>query len=68
LIERFYYSRILSIFACIADDTTPPIPTVSKITFPQIPSSPQQLKKRFESNNDSSNNLFIKIINLFYFF
>jgi hypothetical protein len=49
------FNRILSIFACIVEDTIPPTPTVSKITFPQIPSSPQQLKKRFESNNDSSN-------------
>jgi hypothetical protein len=37
------------------EDTTPPSPAQSKITFPPIPASPQQLKKRFESNPDSSN-------------
>ncbi|CAF1277551.1 unnamed protein product [Adineta ricciae] len=47
--------KILSIFACVVEDTTPPIPTSSKINFPQLPASPQQLKKRFESNDSNKN-------------
>ncbi|CAF0989463.1 unnamed protein product [Didymodactylos carnosus] len=41
--------RLLSIYACVIDETPPPISTSSKINFPQIPTSPQQIKKRFES-------------------
>ena len=52
--HRFFF-RILSIFACVIEDTTPPIPTSSKINFPQLPASPQQLKKRFESNDSNKN-------------
>jgi hypothetical protein len=47
--------RILSIFACVAEETIPPNPPVSKINFSPIPSSPQQLKKRFENSNESNN-------------
>ncbi|CAF0772812.1 unnamed protein product [Didymodactylos carnosus] len=50
--------RLLSIYSCIVDETPPPMPTSSKINFPQIPASPQQIKKRFENatNKDDSNN------------
>ncbi|CAF3598174.1 unnamed protein product [Adineta steineri] len=55
-IEKVFHFliKILSIFACIVEDTSPPAPAISKINFPQIPASPQQLKKRFESNTDSN--------------
>lgn len=46
--------RLLSIFCCIVDETSPPAPTTPKITFPPIPSSPQQIKKRFETTKDES--------------
>ncbi|CAF1443674.1 unnamed protein product [Rotaria sordida] len=46
--------KILSIFPCVIEDTTPPIPPTSKITFLPLPASPGQLKKRFESINDSN--------------
>ncbi|CAF3853746.1 unnamed protein product, partial [Rotaria sp. Silwood1] len=49
-------SRILSIFACIVEDTISSIPQTSKINFPPIPGSPQQIKKCFvSSTNDSKN-------------
>ncbi|CAF4978987.1 unnamed protein product, partial [Rotaria sp. Silwood1] len=48
--------RILSIFACIVEDTISSIPQTSKINFPPIPGSPQQIKKCFvSSTNDSKN-------------
>ncbi|CAF4880167.1 unnamed protein product, partial [Rotaria magnacalcarata] len=47
--------KILSIFACVVEDTVPPVPQASKINFPQLPASPQQLKKRFENSIDSRN-------------
>ncbi|CAM2712576.1 unnamed protein product [Rotaria socialis] len=47
--------KILSIFACVVEDTVPPVPQAPKINFPQLPASPQQLKKRFENSIDSRN-------------
>ncbi|CAF4552312.1 unnamed protein product, partial [Rotaria sp. Silwood2] len=46
--------KILSIFACVVEDTSPPIPQASKINFPPLPASPQQIKKRFESSTNDS--------------
>ncbi|CAF4568304.1 unnamed protein product, partial [Rotaria sp. Silwood2] len=55
--------KILSIFACVVEDTIPSIPQTSKINFPPIPGSSQQIKICFESStNDSSNSK----IELFY--
>ncbi len=45
----------MSIFACVIEDTTPPVLTVSKINCSPISFSPEQLKKRFENNNDLNN-------------
>ncbi|CAF5004174.1 unnamed protein product, partial [Rotaria sp. Silwood1] len=50
------FAKILSIFACIVEDTISSIPQTSKINFPPIPGSPQQIKKCFvSSTNDSKN-------------
>ncbi|CAF1557880.1 unnamed protein product, partial [Rotaria sp. Silwood1] len=50
------FAKILSIFACIVEDTIPSIPQTSKINFPPILGSPQQIKKCFESSTNDSKN------------